>query len=48
MAIREVTNLLTVDGQLGVLSTIARSLSWGHPCGFLELSLVLGFSQTLK
>lgn len=30
----------------GTLCTIARSLNWGHPCGFLGLSLALGFSLT--
>lgn len=32
----------------GTLSTIVMSLSWGHSCGFLGVSLALGFSLARK
>lgn len=48
MAVRELTNLLQSMASSGTLSTIVMSLSWGHSCGFLGVSLALGFSLARK
>ena len=46
MIIRLITNLIKGESPFRLLSTIARSLSWGHTCGFLRISLTPGFSLT--
>ena len=48
MVVRIVTNLTTVESTSLTLSTIARSLNFGHPCGFLGISLGQVFSLQFK